>query len=287
MIRPHVFASTLAFVAIVSAGCGRKAPHVNEVVSLSAVKLPIDPAAAAWSGLPVVTAKMLPQDLVEPRLLKASTPEVLAQSLNNGSEIAFRLEWPDATVNDLPGTGRFLDGCAVQLPRTLEPEPPQPQMGEAGRPVEIVFWRADWQASVNGRKDTLQELYPNATTDHYPFEAKSLEPGSPEQKAMALRYAPATAVGNRRVGPRDVPVEDLVAEGPGSLAPAPATVSRGRGLRTKDGWAVVLIRRYPRGLSAKTRTQIAFAVWDGAQQEAGARKMRTGWIPLVARESGK
>ena len=267
------------------AGCGRTAPHVNEVVTLPAAKIPLDPNDRAWSGLPILVAKLLPQDIVEPRLMKASTPEVHVQSLNNGSEIGFRLEWPDPAANDLPGTGRFLDGCAVQIPSKLEPNPPEPQMGEAGRSVEITFWRADWQASVNGRKDTLQALYPNAIADHYPFESKALEPGSAAQKEMAMRYSPAEAMGNRRVGPRESPVEDMVAAGPGSLAPASSTTSRGQGIRTKDGWSVVLLRRFPQGLTAKARTQIAFAVWDGSQQEVGARKMRSGWVSLVAREA--
>jgi DMSO reductase family type II enzyme heme b subunit len=287
MRRSKIHFGALAAIAAWSVGCTRTAPHSNEVVSIAAGKIPLDPTGEDWRGLPVYAAKLLPQDLVDPRLMKASTPEVHVQSMNNGVEIAFRLEWPDATANDLPGTGRFLDGCAVQLPRKIASEPPQPQMGEAGRAVDIVFWRADWQASVNGRQDSLQALYPNATADHYPFEAKALEPGSPAQKEMALRYAPAAALGNRRVGPREFPVEDLVAEGPGSLAPAPASSSRGRGVRTKEGWSVVMVRRYPEGLSAKTRTQVAFAVWDGSQQEVGARKMRSGWAPLVAREAAK
>ena len=32
-----------------------------------------------------------------------------------------------------------------------------------------------------------------------------------------------------------------------------------------------------------TAVNIALAVWQGSQQESGARKMRTGWIPLVRR----
>jgi hypothetical protein len=43
----------------------------------------------------------------------------------------------------------------------------------------------------------------------------------------------------------------------------------------------VLTRRVPTGLAPGRRTQVAFAVWEGAHGEAGARKMRTGWIPLV------
>jgi hypothetical protein len=47
-----------------------------------------------------------------------------------------------------------------------------------------------------------------------------LEAGSPAQQEAATRYAPAEALGNRRVGPRPQPVEDMVAEGPGTIAAA-------------------------------------------------------------------
>ena len=155
-------------------------------------------------------------------------------------------------------------------------------MGQAGRPVDIAFWRADWQASVDGRPDSLTSLYPNAAIDHYPFEAKPLAPGSAAQQEAATRYAPAQALGNRRVGPRAQPVEDMVAEGPGTIAAARAT-SRGKGVRTATGWAVVIARPMPAGLAPNVRTAIAFAVWDGAAREVGARKMRTIWVPLSVR----
>jgi DMSO reductase family type II enzyme heme b subunit len=81
-------------------------------------------------------------------------------------------------------------------------------------------------------------------------------------------------------GGRSSAVQDLLAEGPGSLAPAPAQLSRGKGLRTKRGWAVVLVRRLPEGPPPGGRFQAAFAVWQGSEQEVGSRKMRTGWIPV-------
>ncbi|MBS1828903.1 MAG: hypothetical protein JST93_26610 [Acidobacteria bacterium] len=158
-------------------------------------------------------------------------------------------------------------------------------MGSAGHPVQITFWRADWQASVNGRKDDIHSLYPNASVDHYPFQAHSLEPGSAAQKEMMQRYAPAQAMGNRRVGPREFPVEAMMAEGPGTLSPGAGLLARGAGVRTKTGWQVVLVRKAPAGLSAKVRTQVAFAIWEGSAQEVGSRKMRTGWIPLALREA--
>ena len=264
-------------------GCARTPSRTNEVVTIPARIVPLTPTDSTWDGAPEYLAKLLPQDLVDPRLMKASTPEVRVRSLNNGSDLAFRLEWEDATKNDTPGPARFLDGCGVQIPRKIEANPPDPQMGEAGRPVEIAFWRADWQASLDGRKDTIREIYPNAAVDHYPFEAKPLEPGSAAQREMETRYAPAQAMGNRRAGPRDSPVEEMVAEGPGTLSPVTGGKPRGAGARTKEGWAVVIARKIPEGLAPNKRTQIAFAVWEGSAEESGSRKMRTGWIPLSMR----
>ncbi len=277
-----VIAPIVAAVVLL-AGCQRAPTRTNEIVTIPTRNVPLIPTDPAWEGAPEHLAKLLPQDLVDPRLMKASTAEVRVRSLNNGSDVAFRLEWVDPTQSDMPGPARFLDGCGIQIPRTIEPNPPDPQMGEAGRPVEISFWRADWQASVNGRKDTIREIYPNAAVDHYPFEAKPLEPGSVARKEMETRYAPSQAVGNNRVGPRESPVEEMVAEGPGTLSPVPGGKPRGAGVRTKEGWAVVIARKVPEGLAPNKRTQIAFAVWEGASQESGSRKMRTGWIPLSMR----
>jgi hypothetical protein len=230
---------------------------------------------------------LLLQDLVEPRLMTPSTPEVRVRAFTNGSEIAFRLEWTDAEANDLPGAGRFPDGCAVQLPQKSEVSAPDPQMGMTGRGVNITYWRADWQASVDGRGDSIKDLYPNATVDHYPFDAASVEKGSDVHAQMVRRYAPADAVGNRRGGPRTTAVEDLIAEGPGTItrAPAPPTPSYGRGERTPTGWAVVIKRAMPDGLTPVSRTQVAFAVWQGSAEEAGARKMRSAWVGLAMRET--
>jgi DMSO reductase family type II enzyme heme b subunit len=98
---------------------------------------------------------------------------------------------------------------------------------------------------------------------------------------MALRYAPARALGNDMAGPRESPVEDLVAVGPGSLSRADSAQSDGNGRRSGDGWEVVISRPLPDGLESGGRSVVAFAVWSGAGNEAGSRKMRSGWIPLA------
>jgi len=277
----RVIISIACLTWLAGLGCTRAPTQTNEVVAIPSTTISLDPNNAVWDKAPEHLATLLLQDLVEPRQMRASTPEVRVRAITNGSEIAFRLQWLDPKKDDLPGPGVGVDACAVQLPGMIENNPPAPQMGETGRPVQVTFWRADWQASVDGRGDSIRDLYPNAAIDHYPFQAPSVEPGSAVQKEMARRYAPAEAVGNRRSGPRESPVEDMVAEGPGTLAPAAETSSNGKGVRSKDGWLVVVRRRLPAGLAPRVRTQVAFAVWEGSQGEAGSRKMRTGWIPLL------
>jgi DMSO reductase family type II enzyme heme b subunit len=277
-LRPIGFAGLL--VALLSSCAGPAPVSTSEVQAVQRDRLPTDPADSVWDEVPVHMAELLLQDLVEPRLMQPSTPRVAVRAVTDGEQIALKLNWADDTQNDRPGASRFSDACAVQLPRGSEPDVPAPQMGEEGRIVEITFWRASWQAVVDGRPDTITSLYPNAAPDHYPFEAPSLEPGSEEQQALAEQYAPARALGNGMEGPRTRPVQDLLAEGPGTLTPMADQSSQGRGRRVGDGWEVVIIRPVPTELSANRRSQIALAVWDGEHEETGSRKMRTGWIPL-------
>ena len=203
------------------------------------------------------------------------------QSVTDGQKIVFRLTWNDPTADDVPGPGRFGDAVAVQLPAAPTPDVPAPQMGENGKPVEITYWSAIFQAVVNGRKDDIHAIYPRAKVDHYPFEAAPLKPGSHAQQEMAKRYAPARRLENPMAGARTVSVQDLVAEGPGTLRAADKSVSSGSGQHSQDGWTVILIRPLPNGAQLGGRTQVAFAVWEGSHQEIGARKMRSAWIPLA------
>lgn len=281
MTPRHERLAVLAAALLLSAAAfGAAAAPGSEVVAARNASLPAKPDDAAWTTAPRHVAALVVQDMVEPRLLQPSTESVEVRALTDGERIAFRLEWADPSRNDVPGIARYSDACAVQLPLSTGPDVPAPQMGETQRPVEISFWRAFWQSTVEGREDSIQALYPNATVDHYPFDAASLPPGSEAQQEMAKRYAPARALGNDMAGPRQKPVEDLVAEGPGTTKPAPKPQSDGWGMRTAKGWTVVLSRPLPSALHRGGRSQVAFAVWQGADQEAGSRKMRSVWIPL-------
>lgn len=278
---------TMRALLVLTAGallvsCAAEQPILTtEVVAVERDAVALDPADPAWNDAPEFAGALLLQDLVDPRLMEASTPEVRVRAMTDGRTLAFRLAWADATLDDLPGNARFSDACAVQLAPGGDADLPAPQMGEPGRGVEIAFWRASWQASVDGRPDSIQAFHPRATVDHYPFEAESLKPGSKEQREMESRYAPARAVGNPISIPPTNPVQTLLAEGPGSLRPDPDGRAEGKGLRSEDGWIVVIARPVPPALSSGERGQVAFAVWEGSHEEVGARKMRTGWVALL------
>ncbi|MBK9155364.1 MAG: hypothetical protein IPM25_14315 [Chloracidobacterium sp.] len=266
---------------MLAVSCGKTEVPTPDVQAVAAERITLDANDAVWTNVPVHASRLILQDLVEPRLMEASTQEVRVKAITNGGQIAFRLEWADPSQNDLPSPKMFMDAAAVQLPIKIEASAPAPQMGEMGKTVQISYWRADWQAIVDGRADEIKALHPNASVDHYPFQARPLDK-DPEAKARAeFRYSPARALGNSRSGPREKPVEDLIAEGPGTLTPNPAGASNGKGIRTADGWAIVLTRPVPEGLSLTQPTQIAFAVWEGSHGETGARKMRTGWVNLL------
>jgi len=233
--------------------------------------------------IPVYTTALLLQDMVEPRLLVPSTPTVRVQAMSDGTRIAFRLSWSDSTRDDLPGPGRFVDACAVQLPTQIGPNLPAPQMGETGGTVAITYWSAAWQAQVEGRPDSIQAFYPNATVDHYPFEAASLDPESPEKQEMEKRYRPAEGAHHPQHGVGQ-PVQDLTAEGPGTLTALEQTRSEGNGRWQRQSWEVVILRALPEPLQGVPRSQVAFAIWNGSHGEVGARKMRSAWIPLALEE---
>jgi DMSO reductase family type II enzyme heme b subunit len=272
---------SLIFILLLFASCRRGVILTPDVQVVSAPKISLEATDSVWNNAPTHGSKLILQDLVEPRQKEVSTQEVQVQAITDGKEIAFRIEWTDETLNDKAAPHGFIDGCAVQLPVTIAESVPAPQMGETGKTVQITFWRADWQAIVEGRADEITSIYPNAKPDHYPFNAESLKKNPDAQQETALRYSPARALGNNRQGPRQQPVEDLIAEGPGTLSPSPQSFSKGKGVRTEKGWAVVISRPLPEGFSKEKPTQIAFAVWEGFRGETGARKMRTGWVNMI------
>lgn len=254
------------------------------IVAKPISKLPgPDGNAAAWRQAPVMTVALTPQDLVEPKLATPGVATVTVQALHDGRELALRLRWTDATRDVLGGPGRFSDAAAIELP-LADADPPDPAMGSHGKAVQIVYWKAAWQETA----DPVAALRPRMHVDLYPFEA-----AAPEQRAaLARQYAPARGAGNPILTrPEGSPVQDLFAEGAGTLTAAKNGRSTGRAEWREGAWTLILVRPLapatepgasapPARLVPGQRASAAFAVWDGSAGHVGAKKMRSVWVPL-------
>jgi hypothetical protein len=238
-----------------------------------------DPANSSWKAAEPIQVALSPQQLVPPFLHEASLDGLTVRALHNGSELAFLLEWRDSSRDDLDGIARFRDAVAVQLPAKASAAPPSITMGGPGTPVHILQWRATWQRDVDGASVTgLDELYPRAVRDLTPEELLG--------KQAAAPYYPGRAVGNPlSSSTRTSPVEEIVAEGFGSVTALEQQRARGKGVHEEESWRVAVGLPMKRGQAGDpirpgTAWPVAFAVWLGSAGNRGARKHFANWVTV-------
>ena len=207
---------------------------------------------------------------------------VYVQALHNGTKVAVRMVWEDATMNDhVLGQRTFSDGAAVQF--SPSDDPPFFAMGYWQDPVNIWNWKA-WREPEALKYQTVQTIQLNMPDDQYPSA------GFVGEKAL---YATARDVGNPAAAKEPASsVEDLNAGGFGTLTsqdPDSQNVT-GRGV-WKDGfWEVVYVRdlvsEYEGDipLRANSDISIAFAIWDGEHNDRNGQKSVTIWHKLVIGE---
>lgn len=264
----------LALVSCGDRGCG--APdHV--IAPLVTGELPrTDPFDLAWEEASDFEAALLPQNITTPHHTGTPITSVRVRALHDGSWIAFRLEWEDATDDHTVTTSVFSDAAAVQFPQSADVRP-SPMMGNDGSPVDIVYFRAAWQ-----NEDNMGELYPNMPPIYHPPEAAA--EGEPRE-TMEREYATAAHAGNPTVDrPEGASVVAFAAAGFGSLSPPdePYEVD-GHGEHRDGHWYVVIARALGDAsspLSPGRRTAMAMAIWNGSNGDVGARKNRSDWIDL-------
>lgn len=233
---------------------------------------PNSPDSPMWASVEPVSVPVAFQVLALP-WSRTKKPPVLVRAVHNAERIYFFLEWPDATEDRLIGEPqRFADAVAIMFPLKVE-QPVTLMMGFLG-PAEIWHWKADWD-----RKFWAAAPQRNVYADFYPFDS---DPA----------FHPARASGNlRAAGKPPSAVECLTADGPGTVRTKPNQPVSGRGTWKDGRWRVVMTR--PLGsetaldygfVTGGARRRIAFAVWDGAQAERGARKSISEWVWLELAE---
>ena len=290
-LRLRITITIIAAAASLSACRGGPVINTQQVVATRITQdLPReDPNSPLWDKVSEHPARLMLQDVAEPKLTQPGVELVRVRAMHNGSWVVFRLDWDDTTKNLIPEPGVGSDAAAIQFPEQPGAEVPNAAMGDKGKGVRIWYWKALWQDDIEraqqGGVDRIAALHPEGTTDHYPYNA------NPAAKAeMETRYAPARAAGNPiAVRPDGSPVQVMMAEGFGNVSPAPIQEAAGKGLWDKGRWLLTISRPVSPGQGMDTlepgrRCYVAFAVWDGAAGNTGSRKMRSGWIPLILGE---
>ncbi len=233
-------------------------------------EIDLDPENPVWDDVPVRQVHMIPLNA-----RKNPINRVQFQSLINEDAIAFRLEWDDPTPNRTSSRHQdFKDAVAMEfamgdvLLHKHGHNEPFFGMGNRGKVVNIWQWRADWQTEI----ETKEEL-------EYATKGMDLD----------------TMIFGGEVNPvdslnpfRDVPVEELNAEGFGTLTPQPQTKQNilGKGIYQDGKWQVVLYRtleslnKWDVVFRKETPVLVAFAVWDGAYQDRNGRKVVSMWQRL-------
>ncbi len=220
-------------------------------------KIPRAPADPAWDRAAATEIVLMPLSWRDEHVETVSV-----QALHDGNEIAFRLAWSGPRAE---GPDAFRDGAAIQF--ATGAEEPSFAMGHAGAPVEILLWQSE---------DPLAAAHPRTVDDG--LEAAA---GLPDLYAARDAANPIAAAARR-------PVFFNEAEGFGTLEVRPANAQKadGAGEWAAGRFRVTILR--PLGKlderSADIRVggqrPIAFAVWQGAFQDANGQKNVSIWHDL-------
>ena len=242
------------------------------------------PFSSAWEGAFARVVPVVPQMMTMPMLAEASIAEATIQALTDGEEIAWRISWSDSTADWNVETARFTDAVALQFP--LSPKASF-MMGAGGQLVQILHWKALWQKDVDEHFQDVQDLHPNYWADLYWFTEGPRPYRVPDsfQRPESRAWFAAHQAGNPMSDfERSQPVEELVAEGFGTLTHQENSVSAGSA-EWRDGvWAVVVRRPlrtddpFDYQFFAGTHGQVAVAIWDGSAGNVGGRKHHSDWI---------
>ena len=249
-------------------------------------ELPVaDPFSELWNQATAVEVPLSAQIIAKPIQPATNIKSVTTRALHNGEEIALMMEWADPTRDEsVLRVEDFRDGAAVQFP--LAESLPFYCMGQQGGDVNIWHWKADWQAAINARQE-LHDQFPNMYVDQYPFTEEGEDALTAAYTDIA--YLTAQAAGNLMAA--DVhasPVENLVAGGFGSLTSQPLERQNVQGYgEWSDGvWRVIYSRSLASAesddvsLAPQTVYSVAFAAWDGSNEERNGTKSTSQWVSL-------
>ncbi|MCB0033175.1 MAG: hypothetical protein KDE51_04120 [Anaerolineales bacterium] len=246
-----------------------------------------DVASAMWDEATAVSVPLSAQIVAKPMFPEANVKAVDVRALYNDEQIAFLVEWEDETMDETAVRVQdFADAVALQFP--LVEGQPFFCMGQQGGNVNIWHWKADWQAGMTVRQD-VNSVYPDMYVDGYAFADEEAGAAAPLSSYEDSNYVPAMAADNLFASATYAsPVEDLIAGSFGSLTSQPADMQnvQGHGEYANGKWRVTFVRELMAitGDDAQFENgqvySVAFAAWDGANEERNGQKSTSQWVSL-------
>jgi len=234
------------------------------------------------------TIKLMGQPMVAPKPKSTETAVVNVAAVHDGKWIAIRIKWKDSEVSDADKLATFSDGVALQFPVKNNEAPPPVMMGGKENPVHIFHWKYQYQQDAKNGKKTIEQIYPNKTTDMYPMDFKDKGNYKEATKDQKESFVGGTAAGNPQSFPK-TGVDEIFAEGFGTSALSEIHLAKGFGEWKNGEWTVYIARPldYANGskLVVGKKSHIAFAVWQGGKKEIGGIKSLTMmWTPINIKE---
>jgi mono/diheme cytochrome c family protein len=247
-------------------------PPPDNIIPVSRTQQRLDPnpAAPSWQGFPSVEIPMMAL-WPHPRPLRG----IYVRALHDGKQLGLLVEWecPEPSYQAV-GQQEFRDGAAVQF--SLDDTFPFLGMGEKGHPVNVWHWKSDYQTDLTGERRDVDTENPFLYVQDYP----RTEP----------EFITARAAGNLIAqDKRTTPIEDLNAEGFGSLEAQPASQQNvtGKGVWRGGRWRVVFLRdlknKEPMDRQFAVEGEyvpVAFAIWSGKEHDRNGQKTVSTWFKL-------
>ncbi len=304
---------TIIAVFLTLLGLSVPSPGFAEVIQAARVQgpIPINPTDVFWSNYGPTRDKQMvielqAQMMANPMWPSPATKHVTVQAVVSEKEIALRLEWIDSTRNDIMvQSQQYKDQAAVMFPVNPSEEVPPFTMGAEGQRVNIWQWKATWDKEGAGTNDNsamqdIEDQYDHmamGSGSYYIYEpGGNLVPSPDPEKKLTERgtfidpgmgknegvFNPGRATGNILSDNtlRRSPVEDLNAEGFGSLTTQAQQDVDGAGNWNNNRWVVVFKRRLKTKDPNDTQftgkaTPVAFAIWNGNNKERNGQKAVT------------
>jgi mono/diheme cytochrome c family protein len=276
---------------------GEGAGALLRVAEAPAAAMMAEPFHSDWESVPVAEVAL------RPLWTRGDYPLLLSVRVaRRGSDIAFLLEWDDATKNvGSIGPTDFPDKASLAFPLT-DDGLPFIGMGSWIRGedkarqslVNIWCWRADIDADRQaGRFGDIRDKYPLAHVDWYPFkegwkpgQAEDLTTDRPEEHnpTFLTGWGAGNAVSDPARPEREITEFD--AAGFGTLTPQPMREQHvsGRGEWKVGRWRVLFVRKAYTGgdgdailTGERSRMPVSFAIWDGAYNDRDGIKSISNW----------